>query len=218
MAVAAGGMIAPAGFGDLGWMRDAALCPSVRPVRDEPGVWEAWMVAAQAGDARAYDRLLRACLPFLRTIARRRLRDADMAEDAVQDALLSIHAMRHTWDPARPLRPWLMAIMDRRAIDAGRRITRRAGRETDIEPLAESLPDPHAAHETPMRRLQSAELRAAVAELPASQRTALNLAKIEELPLAEASARSGLSVSALKIATHRAVAKLRQRLGGSDAR
>jgi RNA polymerase sigma-70 factor (ECF subfamily) len=55
-----------------------------------------------------------------------------------------------------------------------------------------------------------------VAELPESQRTALRLAKLEDLPLAEASARSGLSVGALKVATHRAVRALRRRLGVED--
>ena len=41
------------------------------------------MVAAQAGDSRAYDRLLRDCLPLLRAIARRRIADRHEAEDAV---------------------------------------------------------------------------------------------------------------------------------------
>ena len=60
------------------------------------------------------------------------------------------------------------------------------------------------------------ELRDAVAELPESQRTALRLAKLEDLPLAEAARRSGLSVGALKVATHRALKTLRRRLGGED--
>jgi RNA polymerase sigma-70 factor (ECF subfamily) len=52
-----------------------------------------------------------------------------------------------------------------------------------------------------------------VAALPQAQRTALGLAKLEDLPLAEASTRSGMSVGALKVATHRAVKALRKRLG-----
>ena len=40
--------------------------------------------------------------------------------------------------------------------------------------------------------------------------------KLEDLPLAEASARSGMSVGALKVATHRAVKALRKRLGAED--
>ena len=59
-------------------------------------------------------------------------------------------------------------------------------------------------------------LRDAVAELPESQRTALRLAKLEDLSLAEASARSGLSIGALKVATHRAMHSLRRRFGADE--
>ncbi len=64
------------------------------------GSWEAWMAASLAGDARAYDRLLREITPLLRAIARRRIADRAEAEDAVQDELLTIHRLRHTYDPA----------------------------------------------------------------------------------------------------------------------
>lgn len=175
------------------------------------GQWEGWMAAAQAGDARAYDRILHAILPLLRGIARRRIANPAEAEDAVQDALLTIHQLRHAYDPARPLRPWLVAIAERRAVDRLRRHGRRAGRETPIEDFGETLAAPGA--NTGEAGAAAAELRAAVAELPPAQRTALALAKLEDLPLAEASARSGMSVGALKVATHRAVKALRRRLG-----
>ncbi|MBV1798835.1 sigma-70 family RNA polymerase sigma factor [Siccirubricoccus sp. G192] len=172
------------------------------------------MAAAQAGDRRAYDALLRACLPLLRGIARRRILNPAEAEDAVQDALLTIHQLRHSYDPARPIRPWLVAITERRAIDRLRRHGRRAGRETSIEDFGETLAAPGA--NTGEARVAATELRAAVAELPPAQRTALGLAKLEDLSLAEASARSGMSVGALKVATHRAVKALRRRLGVED--
>src|SRR5262245_20072946 len=89
---------------------------SARPP-SEPGTWEELMAAGQAGDRRAYDRLLREITPFLRAVACRRIRDRAEAEDAVQDALLSIHSLRHTYDPGRPLRPWIGAIVERRCID-----------------------------------------------------------------------------------------------------
>lgn len=178
------------------------------------GEWEAWMAAAQAGDARAYDRLLRAALPLLRAIARRRIQNAAEAEDAVQDALLTIHTLRHTYEPERPIRPWLVAICERRAIDRLRRHGRRGGRETPIDDFRETLASSGANQGE--ARVASAELRAAVAELSEAQRTALGLAKLEDLPLAEASARSGMSVGALKVATHRAMKALRKRLGAED--
>ncbi|GGJ32540.1 sigma-70 family RNA polymerase sigma factor [Neoroseomonas lacus] len=181
---------------------------------ESDGQWEAWMVAAQAGDARAYDRLLRDCLPLLRAIARRRIRDSHEAEDAVQDTLLTIHRMIATYDPDRPLRPWIVAIAERRCVDRLRRRGRGAGRETPIDDHAETLAAP--AGETGEERIAGRQLREAVAELPESQRTALRLAKLEDLPLAEASRRSGLSIGALKVATHRALRSLRRRLGAED--
>jgi RNA polymerase sigma-70 factor (ECF subfamily) len=177
----------------------------------EQGEWEALMAAAQAGDGRAYDALLRAILPMLRMLARRRVADPAEAEDAVQDALLTIHQLRASYDPTRPIRPWLAAIVDRRAVDRLRRHGRRAARETPIESFGETLAAPLANQGE--ERVQAAQLRAAVAELPEAQRTALALAKLEDLPLAEASARSGMSVGALKVATHRALKALRRRLG-----
>ncbi len=181
-------------------------------MEDGAGIWEAWMVAAQAGDGAAYNAVLKACAPYLRGVARRRLREPASVEDAVQDALLTIHSLRHTWDPNRPLRPWMAAIADRRAIDVARRELRRGGREIAVE-AADDLADSRATDSE--ERAAATQLRRAIADLPASQRTALRLAKIEDLPLAEAAARSGLSVGALKVATHRAIVTLRKRLGGA---
>ncbi|MGX9962329.1 RNA polymerase sigma factor [Roseomonas sp. F4] len=172
--------------------------------------WGGLLAAAQGGDARAYDTLLREVTPRLRQIARARIRDAAEVEDAVQDALMTIHALRHTYDPARPFGPWMSTIASRRAIDRLRRRGRGAGRESNIDDLPES-----AASIAPVaeERIAARNLRDAVAELPESQRTALRLAKLEDLSLTEASARSGLSVGALKVATHRAMRSLRRRFG-----
>jgi RNA polymerase sigma-70 factor (ECF subfamily) len=177
--------------------------------------WGALMAEAQAGDARAYDTLLREILPFLRAVCRRRLGPSAEVEEAVQDALLTIHRLRHTYDPARPLQPWLAVIADRRAVDRLRRHGRRAKHETALEPSTETLAVAPAKEweNSGEEALAADQLRDAVAGLPESQRQALTLTKLQGLSLAEASARSGLSVGALKVATHRALRTLRTRLG-----
>jgi RNA polymerase sigma-70 factor (ECF subfamily) len=171
------------------------------------GTWEAWMMAAQTGDARAYDRLLRAVMPLLRGIARRRIADPAEAEDAVQDTLLTLHQLRHSWDAARPLRPWLATLCQRRCIDRLRARARPLRQTVPIAEVAEAvavvLPQAPA-------HLAAVELRAAIAALPRVQRTALTLAKLEELPIAEAAARSGLTAGSIKVATHRAIRTLRR--------
>lgn len=182
-----------------------------RAQSDRDAEWAALMAAAQDGNRRAYDRLLREILPFLRGVARRRLRGEADVEDAVQDALLTVHQIRHTYDPSRPIRPWLSAIAERRALDRVRSVSRRAGREeelTDVHHETLSGPSTNEGES----RLQARDVRAAVAELAPGQRQAIELLKLQEMSLAEASARTGLSVTALKVATHRAIVALRRRV------
>jgi len=49
-----------------------------------------------------------------------------------------------------------------------------------------------------------------VAKLPPGQRQAVEMLKLKEMSLAEAAAQSGQSITALKVATHRALANLRK--------
>jgi RNA polymerase sigma-70 factor (ECF subfamily) len=59
-------------------------------------------------------------------------------------------------------------------------------------------------------------LEHAIRALPAGQRQAIELLKLREMSLKEASAATGTSVSALKVATHRAMLSLRRILGVSS--
>jgi RNA polymerase sigma factor (sigma-70 family) len=174
--------------------------------------WSDWMSAAQAGDNAAYGRLLRAVLPFLRVLARRRCSDPDRVEDIVQDVLLTLHRVRHTYDPARPFTPWLAAICDRRAIDALRRRGRVAAHETADERAYETFADPAANKELDAGDAAQA-LAAMVAALPPGQREALELVKVKEMSLLEASKVSGQSVGSLKVGVHRAIKALRLKAG-----
>ena len=58
----------------------------------------------------------------------------------------------------------------------------------------------------------SPALREAMATLSPGQRDAIELLKLRELSLKEAAEATGLSVGALKVATHRAMAALRRKL------
>lgn len=168
------------------------------------------MRAVQAGDGASYERLLRQVAPFVRRVVRGRrsfLAAADI-EDLVQDVLLSLHSVRATYDPGRPFLPWLMAIVRNRLADGGRRYARLRAHEIAVERLPETFAEPGAniAAET---YGDPEALRQAVARLPQGQRKALELVKMREMSLKEASQASGMSVAALKVATHRAVKALR---------
>jgi len=173
--------------------------------------WSALMVAAQAGDRAAYRRLLTEITPYLRALARRSLRRPADAEDAVQDVLLTLHSIRQTYDPARPFQPWLVAIARRRIVDRVRIQIRTTGRETAIDPFEETFAAPETNEGG--SGADSITLRRAIAELPPGQRQAVELLKLQDMSLKEASAASGASVPALKVAMHRALKALKGALG-----
>lgn len=163
------------------------------------------MAAAQDGDGATYGRLLAELVPVIRRMAAKRWRPAHGLEDVVQDALLSLHQVRHTYDPARPFLPWLSAIVEHRAMDAARRHYRRDAREV----LVDQVPETFSPVDTNTQRDDAEALHRAVATLPAGQRQAVELLKLRELSLAEASAVSGQSVGSLKVAMHRALKALK---------
>jgi RNA polymerase sigma factor (sigma-70 family) len=169
--------------------------------------WSILMARAQNGDGEAYRRLLNDVTPYLRMLAARRLRARSDVEDAVQDILLTVHAIRQIYDPTRPFGPWLATIANRRLIDRLRRQGRLRARETPLAPKHENFPAEHAKLDDELSDRR--ELREAVKDLPPSQRKAIELLKLKEMSLKEASAATGMSVSSLKVATHRALASLR---------
>lgn len=188
--------------------------PDARPGRELD--WSICMARAQAGDREAYRRLLVEIAPYLRSIAARRMQNRGDVEDAVQDTLLTVHAVRHTYDPTRPFGPWLVAIANRRIVDVMRRRTRAAARETPLEPEHETFAAGEANYHEVASEIRV--LRDALENLPAGQRDAIRLLKLKEMSLKEAAAASGMSVAALKVATHRALKRLRKMLGSKDGR
>jgi RNA polymerase sigma-70 factor (ECF subfamily) len=175
------------------------------------------MRAAQAGDAEAYLVLLREIAPRVRRIVARRRGNGATAdiEDLVQDVLLSVHVARASYDASRPFLPWLLAIARNRLVDGARRYARHAAHEVQVEDLdvtfaelaanssVEAVGDVHA-------------LRDAVQALPPGQRDAIELLKLRGLSLKEAAVVTGMTVGALKVATHRAIAALRRMLAAGE--
>jgi RNA polymerase sigma factor (sigma-70 family) len=172
-----------------------------------------WMRAAQAGDRGSYDRLLREVVSIIRGLVRRQrsfLATEDI-EDLVQEGLLSVHAVRATYDPDRPFMPWLMAIVHNRLADGARRYAHAKA----VAQVAESFYETFRPAQTNIdeQGYGDAEgLRKAVAELPEGQRRAIELVKMKGMSLKEASRETGMSVTALKVSVHRAIKTLRTTL------
>jgi RNA polymerase sigma-70 factor (ECF subfamily) len=171
--------------------------------------WRAQMRAAQDGDQSAYGALLAEMLPILRLFVRRKWGNAQDVDDIVQDILLSLHAVRHTYDPSRPFLPWLLTIAYRRIADAARRSSSRSSYETTVDVMPETFAggEPKSGQE---RSDDQAPIQQSLAGLTSGQREAIELVMVQGLSLKEASAVTGKSVASLKVNIHRAVKALRR--------
>jgi RNA polymerase sigma factor (sigma-70 family) len=156
------------------------------------------MAAAQTGDAAAYRRLLEALRVWLTRYYARRLPPATV-DDAVQEALIAIHAKRHTYDTARPFRPWLAAVARHKWIDRLRAMAR-----TPTEPLPEEIAtEDHGSAVT-----SAVVLDELLGLLKPAQADVIQLVKLEGYSIEEAARRTGQSESLVKVNIHRGLAKL----------
>jgi RNA polymerase sigma factor (sigma-70 family) len=172
--------------------------------------WSALMGRAQQGDREAYGRLLTEIAPYLRAMARRGGVPPAEVEDAVQDILLTVHAIRHTFDRRRPFGPWIVTIARRRLADHHRRQRRRRAVEAELEIQQETFAD---GGTNSIQSIGSYQLRQAIERLPAVQQQAIVLLKLQELSLKDAAQSSGASIVSLKVAVHRGIKTLRRILG-----
>jgi RNA polymerase sigma factor (sigma-70 family) len=173
------------------------------------------MRKAQDGDQSAYASLLREVLPILKRVVQAKLGFLPVMdrEDLVQDILLSLHAARATYDPARPFKPWLMTIAHNRMVDQARRNARRTANEVAVDEYPTDVADADAGAAAD-RYGDPEELRRAIRVLPKGQRSAVELLKLREMSLKEAAEATGMSISALKVSVHRAIKTLRTSLQG----
>ena len=174
----------------------------------------AWMAAAQAGDRRAYEKLLADSVALIRATARRQGVAFDHLDDVVQETLLTVHRVRHTYDPTRSYDAWLVAIARRRAIDALRSRGRRDRRELHDEIAVDQHPDLNDASAATDSEQRARQLHDAIKSLPPGQRQAIEQLGLRELSLSEAAELTGRNTGALKVNLHRALKALRKLLHG----
>lgn len=155
--------------------------------------WDALMVAAQAGDATAYRKLLSEIDVWLKRYYSRRL-PSPMIDDVAQNVLLAIHAKRHTYDPGRPFIAWLSAIAHYKWVDALQSLQAHG-----TIPLDEDMAVP--ADEAAVTSAFS--LESLLARLKPAQAEVIRLVRLEEHSVEEASQATGQSASLVKVNIHR---------------
>ncbi len=120
-----------------------------------------------------YDRHARAAY----SLAYRILGARGPAEDAVQEAFLTVWRSRSRYLPERgSVRTWLLAIAHRRAIDVLRRNVVHSRRQTFVEDMEDRWEASERTDVEVMRREEASEVHAALGELPSPQRKVLELA------------------------------------------
>lgn len=177
----------------------------------------AQMQLAQRGDQVAYAGLLREILPWIRRYVRFRqpYLVPETVDDVSQEVLISLHAVRSTYDPTRPFLPWLKSIVRNRVVDEARRYHRRARIEVNVEIMPETsvVDRTNPSHEFYEDKVV---LRKAIKLLPPRQRTAIEMLKIRQLSLTEAEHESGIPISSLKVAVHRGIKSLRKLMNDGE--
>lgn len=159
---------------------------------------------AQSGDEAAYRQCLRLLATRLRAYLKRRLYAVpNEVEDLLQETLLALHLQRGSYDPSLPVSAWALAIARHKLVDLWRRRGRRDNLHEAIDEVDEWLlaadPDDGGA---------ARDLDQLLRRLPAAQRQAIVLTKVEGLSVAEAAARTGASESAIKVQVHRGLKRL----------
>lgn len=174
----------------------------------------------QSGDEAAFETLVREYGPRMLAVIRRYLKNDEEAQDALQEALLSVYRGIHRFEGQAQLATWLHRIAANAAL---MRLRRRRIDETSIDNLLPKfLEDGHQAHKNPAwnrtpssaleERETAALVRRAIDDLPEHFRAILLLRDIEERSTEETAQLLDLSIGAVKTRLHRARQALRAML------
>jgi len=144
-------------------------------------------------------------IPYLRRFARSLTRDADLADDLVQDCMVRALGNLQSWQPGTNLRAWLITILRNKFFND----CRKAKRERMA--LAEhSLSEAQFMPAHQEVGLQLAAFDAAFGKLSCEHREVLMLIAVEGFRYEEAAEITGLSIGTVKSRVSRARAMLRE--------
>jgi len=169
----------------------------------------------QEGDATAFRELYSLIAPRLLGYLIKMARSRALAEDLLQQTFLKVHRARAAYIRGADPLPWIYSIAHRTFIDDARRHSRA------IVSTQDRMPDVAAGldGQSPERRDDGVDpdlARAALdalATLPAQQREAVVLTKLDGKSVAEAAEIAGTSAGAMKVRAHRGYETLRKLLG-----
>lgn len=157
----------------------------------------------------AFDGLYDALASRLRGYLLSLCRDAALADDLLQETFVQTHRSRRTYQPGRPVTPWVFAIarhvylMNRRSTGRRLRLEERFASEVRASDV------PH----DDVRTLADADrVRRALRGVPADQREALVMHHVQGWSFADIAARLGIRVNAAKTRAFRGMRRMREQL------
>ena len=149
---------------------------------------------------------LAAELPHIRRFSRALAGDPAVADDLVQDCVERALLKSHLYDPARPLRAWLYAVL-RNLFISGLRQRQRSAVVKTIDELAGGEGAAPAAQED---RLSVASIADALDRLPPPQREVIVLVALEEMSYRDVAEILGVPIGTVMSRLARARGSLQQ--------
>lgn len=142
---------------------------------------------------------------------RRRLGNDSEADDALQETFMRAFKYWHSYDPTRDARKWLFGIAHNVCVEVARTRKRHM--------TVSELPDPgddRSATEVALERLAAEEdlerVRRELDKLPDRARRILELRFFGHMNSAEIAGLEGMKETAVRVALHRALEGLREKL------
>ena len=180
---------------------------------------EELLLRVEGGDDRAFRELFARYAAVAHALAFRLVRQAQVAEEIVQEAFLAVWRNPERYDRTRgSVRSWLLGTVHHRAVDAVRREQaqrRRAEQAASVAPAVEEDPidDVVAAIDLPRdRRL----VRRALSELPDEQRDVIRQMYFDGQSQSQIAERTGLPLGTVKSRTLLGMRRLRASLEGLE--
>lgn len=170
------------------------------------------------GDASAFRALYALVAPRLLGYLVKMARERAVAEDLLQHTFLKLHRARAAYVRGADPLPWIYSIAHRTFLDETRRRKRAVVRVGEGDELPEQQADlrGEAEDRRDEPRADPELVKAALdalAVLPAQQREAVVLTKLDGKSVAEAAEIAGTTVGAMKVRAHRGYEALRKVLG-----
>jgi RNA polymerase sigma-70 factor (ECF subfamily) len=172
---------------------------------------EMLVIAAILGDLRSFDALALRYRAAAYRVAQV-IAGTDLAEDAVQEALLlAFKALPSIEEPAK-FASWLYAITRHAALRMSRRSRRESDQRVDLDEALLARSGAFARPFAPRDSFEEAWVRAAIDSLDEDHRLILKLRFYDELPLKRIADFLDLPLSTVKWRLHRAKQLLREKL------